>query len=123
VIDELAVRGRTHNTFNRYNEPLNDPRLFIFIAYVYDKLPKAKIFIFINGYYLTQEILNEFEKYDISKIQVSSYSKEEHERLKSLRIHIPYTVISQILDERDENNCKNPRYATIRDITINCNGV
>jgi 2-deoxy-scyllo-inosamine dehydrogenase (SAM-dependent) len=128
VVDELADLQYEHEiAFHRYNEPLIDPRLFTFIAYVNNKLPKARIFILTNGYYLTQEILNEFEKYDIGEIMVSSYSKDEHKRLSDLRTFIPYTVVFRTLDDRgdiytrEEINCKNPCYATIRDITIDCN--
>lgn len=114
--------------FHKYNEPLIDPRLFNFIAYVNQKLSHAKVFILTNGFYLTQGILNEFEKYNIWCIAVSSYILKEHERLIQLKTTIPYHVFFSVLDERKslyeakEKTCRRPCFAPLNDLTINCYG-
>lgn len=129
TIDELAEIGFDGViAFHRYNEPLIDPRLFMFIEYVNKKLPEAKILILTNGFYLTQDMLNALEKYKLWCIVVSSYSLKEHERISNLNTTIPLRVFFSVLDDRQfiyddkEKECSAPCLAPLNDFTINCEG-
>jgi hypothetical protein len=129
TLDELALFGfEGVIAFHRYNEPLIDPRLFKFIEYTNTKIPAAKILILTNGFYLTQEMLNEFFQYKIWIIAVSSYTLNEHNRLINLKAKMPYYVFFSVLDDRksiydNENvNSNKSCYALLRDLTINCQG-
>lgn len=130
VIDELAtVNFDGVIAFHRYNEPLIDPRLFDFIEFANKKLPNAKILILTNGFYLTQELLDELNNYNIWCIAVSSYSLKEHGRLIKLKTDIPYYVFFSLLDDREciydrgEKHCNKPCTAPLSDINIACTGV
>ncbi len=125
AIDELSTIDYSGViAFHRYNEPLIDPRLFQFIEYVNKKIPKAKILILTNGFYLTQVILDELSKYHLWCIAVSSYSLKEHERLSGLKTHVPYYVFFSVLDdrksiyERGVLNCTLPCFNPLNDFNI-----
>ena len=129
VLDELAQYNFCGEIdFHRYNEPMIDKRLFDFIEYTNKVLPNAKISILTNGSLLNQEVLKKLEQYKIWLITVSSYTFKEHKRLIKLKTSIPYKVYYSHLDDREdiytrgEINSTLPCYATIRDITVNCNG-
>ena len=130
IIDELSLYDYSgFIAFHRYNEPMiNKERLFSYIKYVNQKLPDAKIVILTNGSYLFQEDLERFEDYKIWSISVSSYTKEEHYRLKKLVTKIPYQVFYSLLDDRESIYTREPIdlnvpcFATIRDITVNVYG-
>jgi MoaA/NifB/PqqE/SkfB family radical SAM enzyme len=129
VIDELAEYDFNGEiAFHRYNEPMLDRRFYDFLEYVNKKLPQAKIFILTNGSFLNQETLKRLEQYTIFLITVSSYSFKEHDRLSRLQTSIPYRVYYSHLDDREDIysrkpiNSREPCYATLRDITVNCYG-
>ena len=92
--------------------------------YVNKKIPKAKILILTNGFYLTQVILDELSKYHLWCIAVSSYSLKEHERLSGLKTHVPYYVFFSVLDdrksiyERGVLNCTLPCFNPLNDFNI-----
>lgn len=114
--------------FHRYNEPLGDPRLFEFISYVKTHCPKAMVRILTNGFYLTQEIVDDFKESKIEVLEVSGYGMKEYRRLKKLKATFPYRVFYAIFDDRKslyekkKINLSKPCYAQINDITINCEG-
>lgn len=87
-------------SFHRYNEPLMDPRLISFISYARHKIPKSKLRILTNGYYLTQEIADELVASGLSLLEVTAYFEHEFQRLKNIKITIPYHVFMQNLDGR-----------------------
>lgn len=114
--------------FHRYNEPLGDPRLFEFISYIKKYCPKAKVRILTNGFYLTQEIIDQFKSSGIEVLEVSGYGMKEYNRLRKLKATFPYRVFYAIFDDRKslyekrKINLNKPCFAPINDITINCEG-
>ncbi|MFR7976323.1 MAG: SPASM domain-containing protein [Intestinibacter bartlettii] len=118
-------------SFHRYNEPLMYPRLLDFIRYAKNKCPKSDIFILSNGYYLTQQLLDELIEAGVSIIDVTGYSNEEFNRISNLESSIPLRVFSSKFDNRlaiydyDEKYIKNdkiPCYWPLTDIIITRDG-
>ena len=97
-ISEYEYKGVL--SFHVYNEPLIDPRLFMFIKYAKEKCPDSVIFITSNGYYLNQTMLDELKDIGVDAIFISAYSKVEYERLISLQADIGYCVFPMELDNR-----------------------
>lgn len=129
VIAELAENQFSGViSFHRYNEPLIDPRLILFIQTAKLALPNAYIRILTNGSYLTQEVADSLINAGVNWLEVSSYFKGEFERLVRLKIEVPYHVFSSTLDkrldqyERESSNLVKPCYAMLNDITVNCHG-
>lgn len=129
VIKELgANQYEGFIAFHRYNEPLGDPRLFEFISYVKTHCPKAKVRILTNGFYLTQEIIDQFKISGIEVLEVSGYGMKEYNRLRKLKATFPYRVFYAIFDnrkslyEKKKINLSRPCFAQINDVTINCEG-
>lgn len=87
-------------SFHQYNEPGIDPRLMLFIDKITSELTDAKTFLLTNGWYLNQQLLNEYVSHGLSYINISIYSKEEAQRLKKLKFDIPYQFIDEGLDNR-----------------------
>jgi MoaA/NifB/PqqE/SkfB family radical SAM enzyme len=89
-LSKLKFHGVVYLSY--YNEPTNDPRLFLFTKFAKKKLPNCKIGFTTNGYYLDQNLANELRDYGIDGISVSIYSQEEHERLSKIKFNIPVTL-------------------------------
>ena len=101
IIDELAVRkfdGVLY--FHIYNEPMNDPRLFLFIEYAKKEMPQCKVLVYSNGYYLNQVMINDLEEIGADILAVTGYGREEYKRLLALDVNIPYRIVWGDLDER-----------------------
>jgi hypothetical protein len=115
-------------SFHRYNEPMMDPRLSSFLAYAKQKLPDPYLRVYTNGYYLTQEIVDDLSKAGMNWLEVSAYSNKEYERFLQLNVSIPYMVFESKLDDRiilydkNEKNLRLPCFSIINDCTINCEG-
>lgn len=62
--------------FHLYNEPLQDPRLFLLLWLALDTCPKAEIQIVTNGYNLTPTLARELIAYGVKKIVVSLTGSE-----------------------------------------------
>lgn len=129
VIDELVLWNFSGIIgFHRYNEPLMDPRLFMFMQLVNMKLPNAQIHILTNGSYLTQEILDSLAMINNCCVNISSYSHNEHKRLIKLTTSMPYCVFPSFFDDRENiydcplKNIKSPCYAPLRETIITCEG-
>jgi len=111
-------------SFNNYNEPLIDPRLFIFIKYARSVCPNSNIYICTNGFYLTQTLANELVAAGISSIHVSGYFQREMDRLSKIHLDIPYEVQAMRLDDtlkayqRAETDSKKPCFAPLSEIII-----
>ena len=58
--------------FHQYNEPLQDPRLFLFLAMAQELCPSAQPYIVTNGYNLTPTLAEELITYGVRKIIVST---------------------------------------------------
>ncbi len=70
--------------YHTYNEPMIDPRLFLFTLKAKEYYPESKNRIYTNGYYLDQNLLNELPSYVIDAITINLYSKKEADRIQSL---------------------------------------
>lgn len=68
-----------------YSEPLIDPRLYIVLDIFRKRVPKAKLAIITNGFFLYETILDDIVKRGVSHITVTAYFPKEHERLNKLK--------------------------------------
>lgn len=86
TLHDLGAHGFTGRiAFHNYNEPLVDPRLFIFIGLARDLCPKAPVYILTNGWALDQILLDEMAHAGVRAVQVSAYSDAEHDRIVALQ--------------------------------------
>jgi len=114
--------------YHTYNEPGIDPRLMLFIGKTRERLPKAEIMLQTNGFYLDQNLAEEYVNHGTNVIRVSAYTESEYERLKKIQLSIPYKVSPIILDERlqqdirPELNCTKPCYAPLNEIIVTHQG-
>lgn len=115
--------------FHMYNEPLIDPRLFLFLNAVKEKCPKSQIVIWTNGFYLNQVIVDELIDAGVTSLIVTAYTNEENERLNKLKAKIHLEVNSGYFDDRMRlynkkpiEEEKNPCYAPLNDICITRDG-
>lgn len=63
--------------FNQYNEPLIDPRLFLFIGKAKDCCPESQVIIETNGHYLTRGLAQELMEAGVNHIVVTLYGDVE----------------------------------------------
>jgi radical SAM protein with 4Fe4S-binding SPASM domain len=92
VVDELhKVNYRGFIYLSVYNEPLIDPRLFLFAKYAKKKLPKCTVGFTSNGYYLDQNLVDEMKDNGIDGINISVYTQSEFERFQKINFSIPVT--------------------------------
>lgn len=93
VLDELSeMEYNGMIQFTAYNEPLIDPRLFTFLEYVNNHIPKAYVRIYSNGFYLNQTMVDELEEAGVAILCVTAYGNAEWDRLTKLKVSIPYEV-------------------------------
>jgi len=114
--------------FHVYNEPGIDPRLMLFIKETRKRLPKTLIFLLSNGFYLDQNLAEEYVKNGVGFIILSAYTEKEYARLKMIELNIPFYVHRIKLDNRLDLYTKKveeerePCYAPLTEIIINCQG-
>lgn len=126
MIDELAQHKFSGTiAFHVYNEPMIDPRLFMFIKYVKEKCPQAIVFMTSNGYYIEKTMFEELVEIGVDSILVSAYSPAEYERLLALNNDkIAYCVYPAVLDDRmcqyeaPKLNLKKACFAPLNEICI-----
>ncbi len=110
--------------FHNYNEPLIDPRLFHLLKYAREKCPKSEIYIYTNGFYLDQTILDELVAFGLSRIHVSIYSMKELKRIKKIYFPISYELEVVGLDDtleaysKSELNLKKKCFAPLGNVII-----
>lgn len=63
--------------FHQHNEPLIDPRLFMFIARARAECPEAQIIIETNGHYLTPSLAQELVEQGVTRIVVTLYGSRK----------------------------------------------
>lgn len=127
VIEEIRDYDKIIQ-FNLYNEPLIDPRLFFLIQYTKENIPKCKIHILTNGFYLNQIIADELTEFGVDYLTCTAYSSEEFNRLSKIKITMPFIVSRGRLDNRlswydsegeiSEGKCNAP----YNELIIRCNG-
>lgn len=133
VIKELGEYNYSGTiSFHTYNEPLIDPRLFHIISLTKKYCPNSYIYILTNGFYLNQEMANELVNVGVDRLDVTSYSDSEYDRLIDIDLDIPYSVFYspkiESLDDRldlyEENNNlienSKPCYNVLNDLVITC---
>ena len=101
IIDELhdsKFQGEIY--FHIYNEPLIDPRLFMFIQYCKKLMPDINIQIYSNGYYFDETMIYELEAIGVTRITTTAYSKNEWSRLTSYKPNVAFHVLKGNLDQR-----------------------
>jgi len=133
ILDELsAVEYSGIINFHNYNEPMIDPRLFYITSYAKSICKKATIRILTNGFYLTQEIIDELKIYGIDRIDISLYSKQEKERLKKIQFNaIEYNFLDNCIHSLDDRLniytknikiCTLPCYSLSKEIIVRYTG-
>ncbi len=87
VLDTLgAYNYRSGITFQHYNEPLIDPRLFEFIRYAKKQCPKAKITAVSNGGYLSRQLAEELKEAGLDRIHVTLYGSQKDRDVMHKRV-------------------------------------
>lgn len=101
VIDKLLENGyKGEFLFNVYNEPLIDPRLFMFIKYIKEKNDNQNISIWSNGWYCDGILLDELQEIGVTQIVFSAYTDKECERLSQFSDRVGVEVRHGVLDDR-----------------------
>jgi len=130
IVESILEELGEHNfngiiSFHVYNEPTNDPRLFLFIQSAKQLCPGAKVLIWTNGFYLNETIFKELKEIGVDSLYVSAYSNVEYNRLCSLDDgSLTYQVSESPLDGRlgsydaKETGCCRPCLAPLNDICI-----
>lgn len=127
VMKKYSYKGEI--CFHTYSEPLIDPRLFWLIKCSLEACPGATIFLWTNGFYFTQTILDELVEFGVKKIRVSCYSNKEYKRISELKTTIDFKFeLQKHLDyieiyDSKEVNCKSPCFAPIGEIIITNEGL
>lgn len=67
-----------------YSEPLIDPRFFTIASMVGQYLPKTRIGIYTNGFFMDINLLRDLVKFNLGKIIFSAYTPEEQKRFRAL---------------------------------------
>lgn len=83
----LGFNGELY--FSIYNEPLIDPRLFMFIKLAKQYCPGCRIQLFTNGWNLDQQLIDELLAAGVGMFMVSAYTDSEERRLRSLDYKVP----------------------------------
>ncbi|MCK5460167.1 SPASM domain-containing protein [Candidatus Parcubacteria bacterium] len=133
IVNHILYTCKKYNfqgaiAFHTYNEPGIDPRLMMFINKTKLILPKSKIILQTNGFYLDQILAKEYEKNGVNIIRISAYSQKEYIRLSKIKLKIPIIVTMQILDDRLnirshlEIDNKKPCYAPLNEIIVTNEG-
>jgi 2-deoxy-scyllo-inosamine dehydrogenase (SAM-dependent) len=101
VLDTVSSWGyRGKIGFHTYNEPGIDPRLFMLILYARDKCPDSYIMFMSNGYYIDENLLNEYKDAGVDEIFLSAYSNIDYIRFASYKTELKLTIQKPILDDR-----------------------
>lgn len=120
ILDELAASEFSGTVcFHIYNEPLIDPRLFMFIGYTKKVMPKSTVRIYSNGYYLNETMFEELEGIGADVLVTTGYGKSEYERLIDLDKDngMALSVLYGNLDDRmDYYTKKNTTHVVSNDV-------
>lgn len=101
ILDELKDAGFNGTIcFHIYNEPLIDPRLFLFIQYIKQNIMDAKVEVYSNGFYLNEQMVLELQDIGVDILIVTGYGDTEYLRLMDLPVEMAYSVLYGNLDQR-----------------------
>lgn len=101
VLDTISSWGYTGIIgFHTYNEPGIDPRLFTFISYARIKCPKSHIVIMTNGFYLDNNLVNEYMAVGVNEMFISAYSEKEYKRFSNIQSQLKININKPVLDKR-----------------------
>lgn len=93
--------------FSIYNEPLLDPRFFLFLSYARKNLPKSSIILFSNGWGVDVNIIEEALEFGVNRIAISAYNSNELNRFNELKIK--FNSVLDILYYPNGNNSLDDR--------------
>lgn len=134
VFDILTYLGKRKYdefvAFHNYSDPMNDPRLFWFVEKCKLLVPKARVFILTNGWFLSESMMRDLERIRIGKLYVSAYSDSEYKRLSKLKTSKFKYRVTRIteLDERltgyaeGQKSVSWPCYSPLGEVVIRCTG-
>jgi len=78
VLDELGKYDFSGIIYPfNYSEPLIDPRFFLIIREIKKRVPKARVWIYTNGFMVDDNMLKELDDLGIERINFSVYSESE----------------------------------------------
>lgn len=125
ILDELAEYGYKGGIlFQWLNEPMIDPRLFLFIKYAREKMPEARIVFNTNGYWVTKEMMDELIDIGLTALYTTAYTIKEYDRLKEIESDLPHLITPvQFVDflggyTNEDNIIPDPCYAPFSEATI-----
>jgi radical SAM protein with 4Fe4S-binding SPASM domain len=95
---KIEFKGRI--SLYEINEPLTDPRIFDFIAYIKKKMPNVFQLLSTNGDLLTNEKLDKLFYSGLDKIIINAYTKKDLEKIKKLLKNYNYKGNSIILYDK-----------------------
>jgi hypothetical protein len=130
VLNELGEHNyQGELCFHNYNEPLLDPRLLMLIVEAGQRCPGIQPFLWTNGFYLTQDLVEDLEKAGLKKIVISAYSDVELHYLEDLEFSCDVTLqrvwqLDDVLQMYDwpEQECTSPCFAPLGDVIIHSDG-
>ena len=67
-----------------YSEPLIDPRFFKIVELAHQYIPKAKVWIYTNGFMVDEILLRELDTLGVNKICFSAYTEKESIRIRKM---------------------------------------
>lgn len=115
-------------SFHNYNEPGIDPRLMSLVELTKDYCPDCFIYFSTNGFYLDQNLIEEYEEAGVDKMHISAYSDSEYKRLSKLKTRkMALSIEHMFFDDRlafydsPEKKCDKPCYAPLNELIINNN--
>lgn len=101
IVDALRQIGFSGTIcFHIYNEPMNDPRLFMIIRYVKEQLRDVTVEIYTNGFYLNNVMTKELADIGVGVLITTAYGDAEYQRLMKLEVPMAYRVFYGMLDDR-----------------------
>ncbi|MDD4894969.1 MAG: radical SAM protein, partial [Candidatus Omnitrophica bacterium] len=101
IIDDLAAMdysGRV--SLFEMNEPLTDKRIFEWVSYVKQRLPRSWQMLATNGDLLTEDKAIKLFESGIDYLNVNSYSDSDYAKMKLLISQLPGKISKRILNDR-----------------------
>ncbi len=122
-----------------YSEPLADPRFFYILTLIEKYVPKAKIWLYSNGFNVDDSLIKEMDKFRVNRLNFSVYSPEEGRRIHKMILRVRDNVSMVLrayqrypMDKKMNNkmcwlddkaiNIKRPCPSPLKFLTINAFG-
>jgi len=118
--------------FHRYNEPLIDPRLFLFVKQARTMMPDIGIRIFTNGTFLSRDLAREILAIGVTRLTITLYGTSSQKQATRQKYQdLPgIDFASGIFDDRITlyerprigNGVTRPCTAPLRQVIVTCQG-